>query len=220
MRCKSWVNRDRTGDAELPYSEPNPKFTARKNKMLRNKWLFEVHWKNSNGCMYNCGIYKHTFKETGDVVWCISNRSNLTHKDGGCSQGGITMRELLAVPEFTDAVRSGHATTEKACRRIIEKHVKNHGLVSKAVIYRTKRKINNEDDQYYEDDFKKIPYWNAEFTDRNSKSRIMTREDAGGKLHSQLIIVGQFVDVAEKVGQKFTALDTCFSRHLYYNGKI
>ena len=65
-----------------------------------------------------------------------------------------------------------------------------------------------------------MPYWNAKFTDRNSKSRIMTREDAGGKFHSQWIIVGQFVDVAEIVGQKFTALDMCFSRHVHYNGKI
>jgi hypothetical protein len=126
---------------------------------------------------------------------------------------------LLSVPEFTDAVRSSLANTEKACCKLIEKYVKNQGLVSKAVIYRTKRKINNEDDQYYDDDFKKMPYWNAEFTDRNSKFRITTRDEAGGKFHSQWIIVGQFVDVAEIVGQKFTALDMCFPRHQYYNRK-
>ena len=220
FRCKSWVNRDRTGEADLAYPEPVGSLSDRKKKILRNKWLFEVHWKNSNGCMYNCGIYKQTFKETGETVWCISNRSNLTHKDDCCSQGGITMKELLTVPEFSAAVRSGNAPTEKACRRIIEKHVKNHGLVSKAVIYRAKRKLTNNDDKFYADDFKKMPYWNSEFTDRNGKSRIMTRGDSGGKFHSQWIIVGQMIDVAELVGQKFTALDTCFSRHVFYNGKI
>ena len=164
------MKRDQTGECDLVYPEPVGSLTARKKIAFRNNWLFEVHWEKSNGCLYNCGIYKHTFKETGEVAWCISNQSKLTHKEACGSQGCITMRELMMVPEFTNAVRPGSATTEKQCRQIIEKHVKNQGLVSKAVIYRTKRKINNEDDQYYEDDFKKMPYWNAEFTDRNSKS--------------------------------------------------
>ena len=57
--------------------------------------------------------------------------------------------------------------------------------MSKAVIYRAKRKLTNNDDKFYADDFKKMPYWNSEFTDRNGKSRIMTRGDSGGKFHSQ-----------------------------------
>ena len=73
MRCKSWVKRDQTGECDLVYPEPVGSLTARKKKAFRNKWLFEVHWKESNGCLYNCGIYKHTFKETGKVAWCISN---------------------------------------------------------------------------------------------------------------------------------------------------
>ena len=80
MRCQTWVIRDQTGEDTLPYPEPVDcvTFTVRKKQALRKKWLFEVHWKNKNVCVYNCGVYRHKFKERKQARWCGAFRSEST----------------------------------------------------------------------------------------------------------------------------------------------
>ena len=76
-----------------------------------------------------------------------------------------------------------------------------------------------EDKKFYNDDFLKIPFWNAAYCHRNPTSFIRTYwpEDV---FNSQFLVCGPFVHVASLCGLKFAAIDTCFSKHWAYNGKI
>ena len=168
--------------------------------------------------MYSCTCCKYSDGE-GGWEWRISHDSELSHHKDCQSEANMTCAEILSCKEFRTGVQSGSANTEKQMRTLVEKNIGGYGQVNKHTLWRARRMIMHEDKKFYEDDFLKMPFWNAAFVHRNptSRMRVYFPEDV---FNSQFLVCGPFVHVLSFVGLKFAAIDTCFSKHWCYTGKI
>ena len=220
MRCATWVKRDREDETDdrVPWPKGHEQWSNVRKSRFRNKFWFTDHWEASGGCMFSVACCRYSDGE-GDWEWRISHDSELSHNEDCQSGANITCAEVLSCKGFRDAVQSGHCITEKQMRTVAEKCIGNYGQVNKHTLWRAKRMIKQEDKKFYKDDFLKMPYWNAAYVHRNTTSFIAS----AWPLHvfkSQFLVCGPFVHVASHCGLKFAAIDTCFSRHWAYNGKI
>ena len=89
------------------------------------------------------------------------------------------------------------------------------------VSYGAKHKVLNPSEGQYEEDFKKLDQWMSEYIDLNGNSRIFRKigyED--NTFEAVCLSNSQMIWGNHRCGLGFHSIDTCFSYHPIYTGKL
>jgi hypothetical protein len=88
-------------------------------------------------------------------------------------------------------------------------------------LYRAKHKVLTPSEGQYEEDYKKMDQWMSEYVNINGNSRISRKVGYDDNAFEAIFISNsQMIWANHKCCLGFHAVDTCFSYHPIYNGKL